>query len=423
MQKFPWDIVSNNDTIINFNPVQKNLNFDQPKNITNEPPNLIEAMYKNDLNIIKIHEAICAVFGYKYGSISELKKEKEKLNYEILNDKSLNIIELKDKQNRINTIDYDISDIKNGISWKEYVKKAKPLLESYLPISSNESRGIINISIFKQKEEDNEILTKRHKIINEYLELARNYIKLNIQTEIPNISICSICNKNISDIEDEDERGVLICDCGIERISMPQSFFQNNKFDSTSKSLYDDLSTFLKRLNTFECKQDYEIPESLFITLDEYFISIGKPSSEKIRSLSLLPNGKKLGTSIKLLETGLYETQNSEYYKDMEYITHKLWGWKIHNLDNYREQIITDYKKTQEIYKNIKREESMSGTKKRNSNLNINMRLYWHLKAVNYPYIEYDDFKTVTSRDSLEYHNKTMKRMCLETGIKFYDVI
>jgi len=202
MEKFPWDTVTTNESILTFKPMQHALNFDQPKNTTTEPPNLIEAMYKNDLNIIKIHEAIRAVFGYKYGTVSNLKKEKDNLNNEILNNKNLNIIELKDKQGKVNSLEYDILDIKNGKSWIEYVEKAKPLLQSYLPVSSDESRGIINISVYKQKDEDMDIVNKRHKIISDYLELARNYIKLNIQSETPNVSTCSVCNKNISDIED-----------------------------------------------------------------------------------------------------------------------------------------------------------------------------------------------------------------------------
>lgn len=422
MEKFPWDTTSKVELPFNLGHISQELNFIMPIPSNNQPPNLIEAMYKSDLNIIKIHEAIRAIFSYKLGSISSLEKEKKKLNNEILG--KLSFIEIKEKQNRIKSIEYEIADIKSGKSWEDYVSSAKPLLEAYQPLSSNETRGVINISVYKQKDEDLDIINKRHKIIGHYLELARNYVKLNIHTETSNISICPICNTDITEIEDEDERGIYICDCGIERVSMSQSSkYQNSKTDATSKSIYDDLATFNKRLNAFECKQDYEIPDKLFELLDEYFVSLGKASAEKVKAQPLLPNGKKAGTSIKLLETGLYATQNSEYYKDMEYISHKLWGWKVHNLDDYREKIIADYKKTQEIYKNIKREESLEGVKKRNSSLNINMRLFWHLKAVDYPYIEYEDFKTVTSRDSLEYHNKTMKRMCEEAGIKFVEVI
>ncbi len=423
MEKFPWETTSKIELPFNVQHISQELNFNIPLASNEIPPDFIEAMYKNDLNIIKIHEAIRAIFAYKLVSVSFLKKEKEKLNIEMETLK-LSFIEIREKQNRIISIDCEIADIKSGKLWNEYVIVSKPILEAYLPLCSNETKGVINISIYKEKEEDEEIVNKRHKIITNYLELAKNYIKLNISIETPNISICPVCKANITEIEDEDERGIYICDCGIERVSMSQSSkYQNLKNDSSSKSIYDDLGTFIKRLNAFECKQDYEIPDKLFELLDEYFISLGKLSCEKIRNMALLPNGKKTGTSIKLLETGLYSTLNSEYYKDMEYISHKLWGWKVHNLDNYRERIINDYKKTQESYKNIKREESLDGVKKRHSSLNINMRLFWHLKAVDYPDIDYEDFKTVTSRESLEYHNKTMKRMCLEANIKFIDVI
>lgn len=424
MEIFPWDNKPKDNIVINIIPVKQKLNFDLPKpSFSEAPPSTIEASYKNDLNIALIHKAIRAIFSHKMSCINNLIGEKEKIEFE-LNNKNLSVIEFKIKKEKLANIENEINDIKLGISWKDYVNKSKNLLEKYLDVSSDESKGIINISVYKKEEEDSELIKNRLIIIESYIEIAKNYIKLNIHKEIPNINKCHVCNKDITDLEDEDDKGIFICNCGIEIIPISQNIkYSKFKNDILNKSIYDDLSTFIKRLNAFECKQESNIPEELFDILDKYFIDLGKPSFEKIRNQPLLSNGKKTGTSIKLLESALFATQNSEYYKDMEYLSHKLWGWKIHNLDDYREQIILDYKKTQEIYKNIKREESISGLKIRNSSLNINMRLFWHLKAVDYPYAEYEDFKTVTSRESLEYHNKIMKRMCSEAGIKFIDVI
>ena len=74
-----------------------------------------------------------------------------------------------------------------------------------------------------------------------------------------------------------------------------------------------------------------------------------------------------------------------------------------------------DYMTTQQIYNSIPH-------KDRNASLNIQFRLFVHLKAIGYPCTK-EDFKIQTSRDSLEFHQEMWKIMCEKTGLKFYPVI
>jgi len=131
--------------------------------------------------------------------------------------------------------------------------------------------------------------------------------------------------------------------------------------------------------------------------------------------LPLTENGRKKGTSREMMFEALSDTNNSAFYDDINLILHLYWGWELPNISHLEERIMEDYINTQQVYNSILK-------KDRDASLNIQFRLYVHLKAVGYPCTK-DDFKIQTSRDSLIFHNEVWKEMCEKTGIKFHPVI
>lgn len=414
------DIKISQTTKISFN--NDILDFSLPAPCNVEPPYKVDAILKDDLNIIKIHDAIRAKFAYKSYRINYILYEIQKNNKYISNNK-LNYIEYNKYKEKNIFLENEYKDIKSGKTWNDYIEKIQPLLNAYLPLASEEIKGVITITFNKEIKENSELINKRQQIISSYLSIAKNYLYLNIHPNILTIENCQNCDLPINNIDETDEKGIYICKCGYEKIIMSKltTYRDSSCIDAYNRNNYDDLLCFIKRMDAYECKQDYIIPELLYIHLDNYFVSKNLPSSEIIKKYPLLPNAKKTGTSIRLLEKGLLETKNAFYYKDMELIAHKLWGWKAADLTLYRDKMIEDYKITQEAYKKIKNEDIFS-VKERDSSLNINMRLFWHLSAVGY-ICDKIDFKFVTSRDSLEYHSKTFKKMCEMTNIKFTPII
>lgn len=405
-------------------PQSEELDFSTPLPCDEESPEYVEGTYKNDLNIIKIHEAIRAKFSYQLGTIDKLEQNIHKLN-EVLSNSQLTYIDFEKIRIEKQSLEEKHKTIIDGSSWKNYCEKAEPLLKDYLPICSNGIKGIININVNADEKEDPNVVSKREKIIFSYLAVAEKYLNLNIHMETQIYVNCPNCGIKIDYIDETDEKGIHICECGYETIIMSKvtNYKDSSRIDVCNRNTYDDLTTFVKRMDAFEGRQDYNIPELLYIQLDNYFVSQGLPLASTIRELPHDENGQKKGTSIRLLEKGLFETKNAFYYKDMELIAHKLWGWKLGDLTNYRDQMIDDYKRTQEYYKEAKKEEAVLGIKERESSLNINMRLFWHLSGVGYPNVNKNNFKFVTSRDSLEYHSRVAKKMFEKTGIKFIPII
>jgi hypothetical protein len=116
-----------------------------------------------------------------------------------------------------------------------------------------------------------------------------------------------------------------------------------------------------------------------------------------------------------MMYEALNETNNSAYYEDINLILHLYWGWSLPDISQLEDRIMEDYITTQQIYNAIP-------NKDRDASLNIQFRLFVHLKAVDYPCTK-DDFKIQTSRDSLIFHNEMWKIMCEKSGVKYYAVI
>jgi hypothetical protein len=387
-------------------------------NNVSDPPDLVRGSYTTDLNIFKIHEAIESRFTHFKNSIPEIQKEIKELERKLITDvKILNQNDIRKIKNDIMNNKKNIEDYEKEISKKQYESKVLPILEEYTKVASNNSKGLV---IFKRKiEEDSmEKIELRLKIIQSYLEHAKDYIRLEIIHKISIKALCPVCGIDFSKAFLDEDAGFYLCsNCGYERenISHQSTFKDSQRVNIGNRNNYDDCENFRKVLMRFQGKQVNRPPNKLYEQLDEYFIKIGKPTGEEIYSLSLTFDGKKKGTSRQMMFEALGETNNSAYYDDINLIMHNYWGWELPDISELEEKIMEDYMETQQIYNSIP-------LKDRNASLNIQFRLYVHLKAIGYP-CNKEDFKIQTSRDSLEFHQEMWKIMCEKTGLKFHPVI
>lgn len=398
--------LSNNSNVISWN---------LPAAHTEDPPADVQCTYSRDLPILMIHNAISVRFGWFRGRIPlmniELKTERSKLDF-----KFNTLIDLNKIKNTIKKLEKDIKEYEDGTAWKHYVDRVKPILEAYQPLMSAEVKGVITIKKSSEnKKEDPELVTKRIDLIQKYLDIAREYINLDILWEPVTKSTCPGCNIPFEDVFLDVEQGQHVCECGYTRdnFSRYSGYKDSARVNAGGRNGYEDRETFSKAIDHFEGKYRGEIPDKLYDQLDAYYESKGFPKGEVVKGWKLLPNGRKEKTSVELLIEGLKLTNNALYYTAYMAIAHSYWGWRLHDLSSVRDEVLIDYDLTQEVYNIIK---------EREASLNVNIRLYLHLKAKDYP-CELADFKIVTSRDSLIYHQKMWKIMCERTGVKFTSLI
>jgi hypothetical protein len=344
-----------------------------PKNITDQivfdksedyQDIIIKAKYSDDLNIIKIHEMI------KYKFINDETQEKS--------------------------------------DWYKYFNSVKDILLEYIPLASNKSKGIINIGISNKDEEkfSSEKILNRLILIKKYLNVSSNYIKLDILWKIEIDSVCKICGYFFEN-QDIDQCDEYFCKCG--NTNEPQNVSEVKHFKNNDNSF----QSFKKGLDKYEGNFQIKFPSYLFSDLNKYFIEKGFKHNTYYQTLQLNSFGKKDGTNLKMLIEALHETKNSSFFHVINIIAYNYWGWNLPNLSNLREKILDQYKQTQEIYEKIK---------KRDSNLNINIRIYAHLKSLDFD-CNYDDFKMLTTSSAINYHNEMLKIMFEECNLKYIPII
>lgn len=277
-----------------------------------------------------------------------------------------------------------------------------------------------NIDITKYNSQTCEILKSDFKedknIINEYIEIAKNYISIEVIKKIKSINTCSVCGEDIENLK-EDRDGLIFCpscDCIIQYPSLNK---YSKDLDHYNNIFEEDIGNFIKVLDKFEGKNSIQLPPNILDELDEYFLERDMQKGEYYRNKSCLENGKKEGTSKKKLWEALEYLNYNHLYEETTFLTHIYWGWRLPDLTLYRDQILKDYQNTQQIWLKIKNKY------KRSASLGTQYRLYVQLKAVGYPHCEIEDFKIQDMVESLRLHNNAWEIMCKEGNVKFYSVM
>ncbi len=368
------------------------------------PPTLIEAprdsrkpisvyvIYTSDLNILTIHKAVRAKYAINI--------QKEPVKYLKL--------------------------------WNEYCGKVRDCIEDYIFLSTQ-----------KIEDEDSETLcpesVKKYKLslINKYILLTNKYITINSYSACKPTENCSDCGYNLKNRDGGTEEtkqhnqlllvdinGVSACPhCGKEyRESTkipPPSSNENVKLEvNNNKIIYEDLTNFLKRIEAYEGKQKNPPPTAIIKQLSDYFdvennrILLSGKTCQEIKELETNEE-KKTYTNILIMEEALKKTKNTAYYKDIELLTNWVWGWKFQDISSVRDGIVEDYITAQQAYDEIK---------ERESSLNINLRLIFHLMARGFK-CELSDFKIVTSVESLNYHKRMFRGISELTGIPYKEFL
>lgn len=393
----------------------QNLNFDLPsvssissmtscptfsEILDEKPPERIIASYVNDFNILQVDETILKKFAYeRKKTIHDLENrliiEKRKLN------QLQTIVERKSTLAEIERLTSAIDRINKNVDEKEYREQTIDLLEIYRSLGVKTKK----ISFRSLKESDSETSNDelRHRLISNYLEIARKYIKIDVVREIPYNYHCPNCGSDLREVTIDEETGVQQCSCGLKKYNiLRNNIIPDSSRVPNSKIGYDDRENFIKSLQRDQGQQPNKIPDVLFEILDNYFESFDLPSAEEIIKRPLTKKGSRVNSSKQLMIKALQETGNSGYYEDINLICHLYWNWTLPDYSEIMDLVIEDYDKLQPIF--------ISLPKERKSNLNIEFRRFKHLQMRGYP-CNIDDFKMIKTREILEEHDRIWMAM------------
>lgn len=294
---------------------------------------------------------------------------------------------------------------------KEYYNQTKSIIKKYCKINNLLKNISLNenetdSSEFDNLDQETKILVRnRISLIKSFILICENFVDIDIKFS-GNINdlVCIDCQYSFDQnkILDKDN---LICDhCGAENLF---SLNYTNDFISkdSGNNLQNNLENFIKTLDRYQGIQLEIIPKELFIELEKYFLNINI-DCEKIRKSDYNYRGRKKNTSHVLIYDALFKIKKQQYYQDVNYICHILWGWKLPDISNLKDIIIKHFIETQRAYLNIPNE-----IRGRYSTLGNQYRLWRHLQLVNYD-CHFSDFKITENTVSLENHHRLWKEMC-----------
>lgn len=366
-------------------------------------PTKITGVYIEDFNILYVDEIIRKRLNQeKNRYLQELK-----LRYETLKSQALQpqtVLMRKKTLESIKAVEDEIKQIESNERIYNYELKVNNILEQY----KNLNREIKTLNFEESKTQNFDSNTKKRlNLIDKFLEIASEYIEIDVTRKVDQSNICICCNTSLDKIV-PNEDGVIRCPnlkCCAEYNTIMLS--KNSKESKIVCSFEDDsIDNFLRAFIRYQGLQPEQPEESLYKELDDYFIKHNRPSGAEIRKLPLNSRGRRGDTNHKMLWNALSYIGKSEYYEDVNLIGHIYWGWTLPNVMHLKDRIIDKYIKTQRVFYQIPPEE-----RGRISSLGTQYRLWRHLQLEGHE-CYMDEFKIAENPESLRIHNKLWKMMC-----------
>jgi len=388
----------------------------------------IKGSYSTDLDILRIHLVLRDLFSFYYQNRKENEKKIEEYNSKIEETFTTNgHCPSSEKITLINHRDrlLNLTTKYSQKSWEKYIQTSRNIITEYIRLSPIKNKKIIVIGGRNNIKKSAEEISLREKeeeqrlaLIRRFLRLASEYIEIDIVFE-PCFRVgCNDCNQGMEEMTIDEESGIYVCLCGkafgnVYSTEMPH--FDPERIEPPNRVSYDDKTNFIRRLKAYHGVQARKLPPDLLPFLDEHMQKKYQlPPANIIREMPADEYGHRCPqTSVYLLKEALRETDNSAHFQDINAICYELWGWKIPQIAHLIPKILHDYTKTQEIYRDIN---------KTDSSINVELRLYWHLRAAGHDCL-LTDFKIPQSRDSKKRNSYIFQKMCEKTGLKFYPIM
>lgn len=388
-----------------------NFNKEEPEGSNNEiivSKNSIIGYYNTDINLLELNIQILKIIDLINTANIE--------HNEQIKDSELYKIKLRQTKNEretslriINKSNEEIQQGKSNIMRTKYTAAVSEILSEYSKIGVLKQyitfgKGIVTHNI----EETKEKRYSRLILIEKFLDIANNYVNINISKKNNHIG-CPACGFPLPKIDSNDGDNPTCIRCETEIVQL-STFIPDNESIPTKKTgpVSEGRNNFIKDLSRYQGKlKNSKIPANLKQLLDDYFNMITFPTGDTIKSNSDLL--KK--TNKDLMYSALKNIGMSKLYKDINLVCHMYWGWELINLEEIEDEILKRYDQIYEVYDVIK----LDHKDKRSSSLNSQYVLWWILDSMDFD-CSPSDFKIPKTPEIFEYYEKTREQISGELG-------
>lgn len=347
---------------------------------SNDTKKKIKKRKEHKYDILNIHNEIIENFNKEYENISLKKKELEKIKW--IKENSLNTKERIDAERQYNKLQKDIYLANSGIPLAQYLYHSEDILKKYEELIERP----IEINFMKIKKTN--IHKEKEKLIEEYINIAKNYIELEPVISKVTPSLCEFCNTDMKTVDDL----LLVCPkCGYshKNLASTSGYQDNSRINNAQRYTYEKEIHFYDAIKKYQGKQNTTIPDKVYQDLRRKIESHDIPYS-------------------KLNKDHIYEflksTKNNDYYEDINLIYCQLTGTPPPDISHLEEKLKSLFKEIDNIYEEVKPPGRLNF-------LNGQYVLFRFLQKLKYP-CKTEDFSILKTRDKLLEYEEIWKKIC-----------
>jgi hypothetical protein len=364
-------------------------------------------------DILHIDEKIKKIISQESKNIDKYKKELNSL----INFNS-NISEKKKKEinTRIEFIKQKIYDIENDITISEYIYTTSPIIEKYKKLIQTPMKVSFFITnnrkdtSFSTSQQKNLYENELYEILDEFYDIARKYIQIkSYKKETTQRYICD-CGNQYNYTETQNKIICNECSNTHNVQSIQTSFKDIDRVNLSQKYKYKKKVHFRDTVNQYQGKQNKRIEQSIFKILEEQFlihnlVNIeGKTYHEKYSNITK-----------EHIYMFLFETNNSNYYEDINMIHTHFTGNACPDLSEIEHLLYEDFDKVVDAYESLEDIDRIHF-------LNGQYILYQLLRRRKVK-VKESDFDILKTRERLVEHDEIYQKICMKLEWTFLPTV
>ena len=331
----------------------------------------------NKIDILDINDRIFKMLDEEYEELPNMKKKLQNLNWIINNTDDMN--EKYKAQIEYNNLESEIELIESGFKEAKYIYKTEEIIKDYKRVLEEP----IKID-FMGKAKNNEE-TEKQKIISKFLNIAKDYIDIDVFERKLKNNTCDNCKTELL-LEDDFLFVCTTCGFAVKHFASVNCFQENNRINASQKYVYDKRSHFGDSMKKFQAKQNTTIADSVYKDLREKCHCHDIPI-ENITKYHIYEFLKLTG--------------NAEHYEDITLIYSEITGKPPPNISHLENKLFELFDEVSPVYERVK-------PLGRTNFLNGQFILFKLLQKLHYNCTE-DDFYILKTRDKMLEHDKIWK--------------
>ena len=284
--------------------------------------------FKNDYNILGLHQRVLAHFQQETATLPSKKAQLDQLQWIYQN--GTTVAERKLAHLEIDNLKEWVERVTSRKEEQEYLKLSAPLLQEYQQLTVSKKNRV-----FGEKKVVDEAGEAREFVILRYLALVRRYLDVNVSLDTSCDPVCPICDSLLA----EGAGSCKNCPAFIIKFETDNSCKDPEQPKTTARSNYAKHGHIYEAFIKFQGKQANNLPAGLLEDLNETREAFGL--------------SKEVFT-IDMLFQIMRDKQYSPYYDDVYLIYHLITGKKLPDLEDIMPELEKDANEFSEIYPEIK---------------------------------------------------------------------